>query len=166
MRPIAMVALVAVSGCAYGQTAGRRSADEFPNVYDAHGWDSGLAYGIAMNDAHRAGWEDDPDAVDMDCSMYGIKPAVTVILGGLAGALLAQGHFGFGSAVGAVAVPVWFLPNCHATVGYQNRRRPPPTRAPVVAPPEAVDPPIRMLHQPATVRPDAGSIASPDGGGR
>jgi hypothetical protein len=149
MRAIAIVAIVGVSGCAYQHTAGRRTVDEMGNVYDAHGWDSGLAYGLATKQARADGWDEEPDAVDMDCFWYGLKPAIAVVAGGIAGVLISKRHEGAGVVVGALALPLWFWPNCHATIGYLPRRAAPRPAAPAVAPPassEPADPPVRALH--------------------
>jgi hypothetical protein len=153
MRPIAMVALVAVSGCAYEHVSGRDHADALqPYVYESRGWDSGLALGLATEKARAQGWKDDPDAVDMDCYTYGIKPAAIIAIEAVAGLLLSRGHTGPGLAIAAGAIPVAFWPNCVATIGYRQRRAAlAPARAVPVAPPaeatEPVDLPMHLFQQ-------------------
>ena len=128
MRLIAIVGFLAATGCAYQRSAGRRDASGMPFVYDARGWDSGLAYGLAEGEARRSGREGEPDAVAMDCTMYGAKSAIMVALFGVAALIAHEGHVGVAVAPLGLAVPVAFIPNCHATLGYFYRAAPP--RAP------------------------------------
>jgi hypothetical protein len=160
VRLIASVGLVITAGCAYEHTSGRDSVDTLREVYDARGWDSGLAYGIAMEDAQANGRDDEPDAVRMDCWMYAIKPATAAVLGIVAGLLITNHHSGPGIAVGALAVPVAFLPNCHAWIAYRRLGAAPRRGAP--SSPAPVDPPVRLFHQaPAEPSGDAPDASAP-----
>jgi hypothetical protein len=158
LSSIFCVLVLTMSGCAYEHSAGRRDASEMPFVYEARGWDSGLAYGLAEGAAWHSGREGEPDAVTMDCTMYGAKPAIMAVLAGVAGLIAHEGHPGVALAPIALAIPVAFIPNCHATLGYFYRAAPPRPPAPVMTSPEPPDLPVRLLHR---TSPDGGA-GSPD----
>lgn len=105
-------ALGAVS-CSYGY--GRRELNT-PVTFSGSGWDSGLAYGDAIENAGgRVPDAASPARVSMNCYMYAFKPLV-----GFAGGAIAASAKSTPLIVAALAGAAVFalLPNCYSTLTY------------------------------------------------
>jgi hypothetical protein len=98
------------------------------------GWDGDLAYGAAMAKATVVrNTVEDPDYVEMNCYMYGLKVLAAVVGGAVGGWAAAEGKTSVAVGVGVGTLAAAFVPNCFATIGYHERTpRPRPTLRPTV----------------------------------
>ena len=120
MRRLSVALLLVVlsaSGCAYRN--GRPQPSGL-HVFQASGWDSGLALGRAEEFARSLGEDGRLAGTQMDCTSYFLKPAGMVTAGLGAAKAFEENSAGVGIALLVAAAAIFMLPNCYATLTYEE----------------------------------------------